>query len=476
MMKKRPIIQLKDIFQHPATLLSAVLLGGWVGVLFPSSVAVLSAISTLYLSLIQMASLPFVVLAVFFGLQRLPSLPNSGRRLLLMIAMSAVAMLLCAVIGILVSSATSAGAGMTGKETAALGGLALQSESQFVMSLHDAGTDPQKEWKVSALVPDNLFAVLALGSVPSVLIGVLVFGIAVAVQGQGASGHLTNILEGIYRALESLINRFNALLPAAAFVLAAAATSAAGIEVIVLLKSFLGAFFAAALLICALSTGAIAWRLKRQPWEVLLALREPVTICLFSPAAVAAVPGFIYSMSDRLGFSRGLVELYSPIAPVFVKAGEALFFAVLAFFIANMYGHTLGFGELALICLLSWVAALWSVGLVGVKSVILGTFVMNSLGLPLEAVLPVFILIEGICEGARNLLSFLVSSALLALVSDGLYLNNGQFSEPWHSSSIRFTLGRMQALFGFVLLTIALLAVFFAGVGFGLHKTIASVM
>jgi Na+/H+-dicarboxylate symporter len=472
-MQKRAIFQLRDIFQHPATLLGAVLLGGWMGILFPAGVSALSAISTLYLSLIQMASLPFVVLAIFFGLQRLPSLPGSGRRLLLMIVMSAAAMLLCAVIGLLVASATSAGAGMTDNETAALGGLALQSESQFTMSLHDTGASAKDSWKVSALVPDNLFAVLALGSVPSILIGVVLFGIAVAVQGQGASGHLTNIFEGIYRALESLINRFNALLPAAAFVLAAAATSAAGVEVIVLLKSFLGAFFASALLICALSVGAIAWRVKKSPWEVLLALREPVTVCLFSPVAVAAVPGFIHSMSVRLGFSRGLVELYSPIAPVFVKAGEALFFAVLAFFIANVYGHPLSIGDTALICLLSWLAALWSVGFAGVKSVVLGTFVMNSLGLPLEALLPVFILVEGICEGARNLLSFLVSSALLALVSDGLYLNEGQFSEAGPSSSITFAIGRMQALFGLILLAIALLSVFCAGVGFGLRKAIA---
>ncbi|RJF92728.1 dicarboxylate/amino acid:cation symporter [Noviherbaspirillum saxi] len=472
MIQKRPLIQLREIFQHPATLLAAVLLGGWTGTLFPESVSVMSAISTLYLSLIQVASLPFVVLAVFFGLQRLPSLPKSGRRLFLMIVLSVIAMLLCSVVGILVASLTSAGAGIAGNEAEALGGFALKSESQFMMSLRDISADTQDLLKVPSIIPDNFYAVLAFGSLPSVLIGALVFGIAVAAQKPDASAHLTGILEGIYRALESLVNRFNSLLPAAAFVLAAAATSAAGLEVLVLLKSFLGAFFTAALLICAASISAIAWRLKKSPLEVLMALREPITVCLFSPVAVAAVPGFIHSMSVRLGFSRGLVELYSPIAPVFVKAGEALFFSVLAIFIANLYGHTLTVGEVTTICLLSWLAALWSVGVFGVKSVIMGTFVMNSLGLPLEAVLPVFILIEGICEGARNLLSFLVSSALFALVSDGLYINNGQVSEVWHAFSITLTFSRKQALFGSLLLAIAFLAVFCAGVGFGLRKTI----
>jgi aerobic C4-dicarboxylate transport protein len=275
--------------------------------------------------------------------------------------------------------------------------------------------------------------------------------------------------------LESLITRFNSLLPAASFVLAAAATSTAGVESIVLLGSFLGAFFAATLIVSALSIGVIGWRLQKSPWEVLTALRDPITVCLFSPVAVAAVPGFIHGMSVQLGFSRALVELFTPIAPVFIKAGEALFFAVLAIFIANLYDYALSLGDITLICLLSWAAAFWSVGIVGVKSVILGTFVMTSLGLPLEAVLPVFLLVEVLCEGPRNLLSFLVSSALIALVSDGLYINSTeQVSEAWKPSTVRLRFTRKQALAGSSLLALSLLTVFCAGVGFGLRKAIVA--
>jgi aerobic C4-dicarboxylate transport protein len=466
------MISLKDIFQHPAFLLGSVLLGGWVGMLFPGSAGPLGAAATLYLSLMHMASLPFVILAVFFGLQRLPALPGSGRRLLLLAMMAVAAMLLCAVVGVLVASLTSAGAHMSSTQSAILGQLALQSESQFVMALRGTELAAPGLWQVTSLVPDNLFSALAYGSVPSALIGIFFFGLAVAVQAPGAASHLTDIFEAIYRALESLIHRFNALLPIASFVLAAAATSAAGVEPIVLMSSFLGAFFAATCIVSALSIAVIGWRLKKSPLVVLAALREPITVCLFSPVAVAAVPGFIEGLSVRLGLGRGLVELVSPTAPFFIRAGEALFFSVLAVFIANLYGRALGPGDMALICLLSWAAALWSLGIVGVKSVVLGTFVLTSFGLPLEAVLPVFILIEVLCEGARNLLSFLVSSALIALVSDGLYIDEEQDSDPWHPPTLKLVFDRRQALFGLVLLAIALLSVFCAGVGVGLRHAI----
>ncbi|RFP23911.1 cation:dicarboxylate symporter family transporter [Duganella sp. BJB476] len=467
---KPAMFQMKDIFQHPATLLGAMLLGGWIGTLFPGSAALLAALSLLYLSLIQMAALPFVILAVYFGLQRLPSEPGSGARLARLAAMALLAMLLCAVVGVLVASAAGAGAGMTDAQTAALGKLALRSESQFTMALRDSGDGPAELWDIGTLVPDNFFGVLAYGSLPSVLVGVLCFGAAVSVQDPHRSAQLSGIFEGMYRALESLVNRINTLLPAAAFVLAASATASAGVEAIILLGGFLGAFFVAVFALCAAAIALICWKLKKSPWLVLLALREPITVCLFSPVAVAAVPGFIQAMSVRLGFSRGMVELVSPIAPVFIKAGEATFFAVLAIFLANLYHHGLTATEIALICGLSWTAALWSVGIAGVKSVLLGGFVVASLGLPLEAVLPVFLLIEVLCEGPRNLLSFLVSSALIALVADGLYINNEQDSEVWHPSTLKLVFTRKQALSVLFLMLIALFTVFCAGVGYGLRK------
>jgi Na+/H+-dicarboxylate symporter len=146
-----------------------------------------------------------------------------------------------------------------------------------------------------------------------------------------------------------------------------------------------------------------------------------------------------------------------------------LFFAVLAIFVANVYHHPLGGGELVSICLLSWTAALWSVGIPGAKSLILGSFVLASLGLPLEAVLPVFILVEVLCEGPRNLLSQLISSALIALLADGLYINDGQVSEAWQPATLTLAFSRRQMALSVFLGAVALLGVFCTGIAVGLH-------
>ena len=62
---------LRDMLHHPAALLGAVLLGAWAGMLWPQGTPLFGALATIYLSLIQVAALPFLVLAVYFGLQRM---------------------------------------------------------------------------------------------------------------------------------------------------------------------------------------------------------------------------------------------------------------------------------------------------------------------------------------------------------------------------------------------------------------------
>lgn len=464
--------QARDVLQHPAVLLGMVMLGSWAGAVLPQWKAVFEACAAPYLLLIQMTALPFVILAVYFGLQRVLALAAARRLLATVAGLALLGMLLCAVVGILVAGMTGAGGHLTAAQASDFGALTLRNDSVVAMLRYGEGAAAAPAWDVGTLVPDNLFAVLARGAMPSVLVGVLCFGAAVAVQAPASSRSLGAILEASYRALESLIHRFNYYLPVTAFMLAATATATAGIDAILLLGGFLATFLAGVLLVSALAIGLVSYRLKTSPVKVVFALREPITVCLFSPLAVAAVPGLIASMSERLGYSRGLVELCGSIAPVFLRAGEAMFFAVLAIFVARLYDAPLDAATVVQICGLSFAAALLSVGVTGKHLVMLGGVVLGPLGLPLEAVLPVFVLVEVLCAGARHLVSLLISAALIALVAEGLYINQAQDFLQTRLETIRFVFSRKQLAAISILVCIALASIFSAGVGFGLHKAI----
>lgn len=460
---------LRAIVHHPAALLGAVLLGAWAGMLWPQGAPLFAALSSIYLSLIQVAALPFLVLAVYFGLQRMAAAGEQWRRLGGLALLGLLLMLLCALGGAMLASLGAAGAGLDAGQEASLGRMAMHAEAPAVVSLH-APEPPVATPAVPPLVPHNLYAVMAFGSAPSVLIGVLLFGAAVAVQRPEASRQLNAILEAVYRGMELAIRCVNTGLPLTACILAAAATSAAGGESIGLLTGFLATWYGSVLLCCALVAGLLAWRLKAHPWQVLTALREPVTVCLFAPVGAAALPEFIEALSVRLGFSRGVVEIMASICPVFIRTGEALYFAVLAVFVAHVYGRPPGVADLLLISFLAGWTALWAIGVPGMKAALWAGVLQASLGLPLDAMLPVLLLLEVLCEGARNLVSYLAAAVLIALGCEAVLPRHAPAAGGAVAAPLLLVLGRRQAWLGAGLLAAALLLVFGAGIGAGLRK------
>lgn len=482
---------LRELSRQPVALLGAVLAGIWVGLQWPQAGPAFAALATIYLSLLQAAALPFLLLAAYFGVQRLAGdgdRTGAGarwRRTGVLALAALLAMLLCALGGALLTEVTAAGARIEGEQAAALGRLALRSESAVEVSLHGAAVVAAGP-VVPSLVPANLFQALAAGAAPSVLIGVLLLGAAVAARctGTGTAQHLHGILEAVYRGLELTIALINTGLPLVAFVLAAAAASPAGAAggETALLASLLGSLVAAAVLACALALGVLSWRLRTHPWRVLIALREPLTVCLFAPVGAAALPEMIEALSGRLGLRRGAVELLTAVLPVFVKTGEALFFAVVAVFIANLYGHLLTAAELVLMALTACWFALTTIGIAGAKGSLWAGVLQAGFGLPLEALLPLLVAVELLSEGARNLVSYLVTAALIALGTEppaGVSLaganRDGAAVDP-AAVSVLLVVGRRRAWLSLALLAGAALLVFCAGLGAGLRKIVLSTL
>jgi aerobic C4-dicarboxylate transport protein len=483
---------LRDLLHQPVVLVVAVLLGAWTGVCWPHGAALFGALAGVYLALIQAAALPLLMLAAYFGLQRLAADGAPWRRIGMLAMLGLLVMLLCALGGAVLTDLSGAGGDLNASQKALLGRLTMGAEAARPQDLHD-GLDASASATVAAaavdaasspaatIVPSNLYAAMAFGAAPTVLIGVLLFGAAVAVQRPSASGQLNAIMEALYRGMERVVRSVNIGLPLTAFVLAAAATSTAGADLLALLASLLGVWYGAVAVVGVLAVALICRRLKAHPWRVLKALREPVTVCLFAPVGAAALPEFIEALSVRLGFGRGVVELLASVFPTFIKTGEAMFFAVLAVFIANLYGRPLAPADLLLIGLLACWTALWSFGARGAKAALWSGVLQASLGLPLDALLPALVSVEVLCAGARSLVSYLAAAALVALAEDilpatELAPDDTATAAPAAPLLLVLALGRRQAWAGLALLAAALLSVFGAGFGMGLRKILLTTL
>jgi aerobic C4-dicarboxylate transport protein len=469
---------LKRLSSSPAALLACLVAGALVGRFFPDLGSAAAVLGQVYLGIVGMAALPLLVVATFFGLRQTLALPQPGQRVLMIAAFAVLLVAVCAAVGTVAGSLLQPGRGVDRETREYLGAMvqeagAAAGDTELAL---DASNDPPAEktadgnWAAD-LVPDNFFKVLAEGRSLGILLCAIPFGLAFAALGKGQNGALTGVFESIYRALETIIARVNLFIPLLVFSMAAYFVSRTEPRTVAAMSGFIVWFMGLALLLSAVAIAVIRRQCQLPMAQVLSALKAPVLISLTSASTTASIPDTIEAMSTRLGFSRGIVELVTPMSSVFLRGGSALYYALAAVFVANLYGRTLGPGELALTCAGAFLAAFASAGNNSAANVGFAGLVLGLLQLPAEAALALFLAIDLICEGPRNLLTLLFGCLLASLVARGLPSERVAAGDPLAAAApkpVSFAFTRIDLVVGAGCCLVVAVLVVMLGIGVGL--------
>ncbi len=412
------MIKWSPVARHPLVLAASACLGALMAAVVPKVVPLMEVLAELFVALLQMAGLPLMMVAVPFGLRRLMDSPQPLRRTALMVVTAAALIALAALVGATVSRVALDTIPVDEAARTELGERTNLAESLLAVPMESAGHDPSASGGHS-LLPVNVFKVMAAGQVPAMLVAALFFGVALTRQSAESSRTFNQALEMVYRSLEGLIGRINLLLPLAAWALAGSASAPLTIGLLAASGQLLLPMVVSTGLWTVSALVLIAWRAERSLVDTLEALSTPLCISLLVPSPVASIPAYIHAMSERLGYSRGLVELLMPVAPFFLKAGEALYFAAVFMFLCSVYQRPVHASEMALIVWVSCVAAWVSVQLPVGKTLLAGSLGFGVLELPVEALAPVLLSLELLTGGLRQLSSGLAACTLAAWFSPG---------------------------------------------------------
>jgi Na+/H+-dicarboxylate symporter len=430
----------------------------------------------LYLSVVNMAAVPLLVVATFFGLRQVLALPRPGLRVGTIVAAGVGMVALCALAGALAGLLAAPGAGLASSATDQLGHLILDrvadgGEVRVDLYGQGSGAPAALAGVLDQLFPDNFYGALAQGRTLSILTGTILFGLAFSALSREQTGMLGNVFDGIYRTFENIIAHANLLIPVLAFGLAAHLTMHTERATVSAMTAVLLAFG----LLCALLSGGAALVIAacaRMPFaQVVTELKGPMVVGLASGSATAPIPHTIEAMSARLGFPRGLVELVVPFGSVFLRAGAAVYFALATVFVANLYGRPVGAGDIAWIALASTAAACLSAGQNGAGTVAYVGVALSMLQLPAEAAAVLLLAIDPICDGPRNALSLVCTCAVIALVSVGLPRERAAVTEGQRPAArgtvvqLSLTRGRLVLASGCALIAAMLIVLMGIGVG-----------
>ncbi|MBY0410006.1 MAG: dicarboxylate/amino acid:cation symporter [Burkholderiaceae bacterium] len=391
------------------------------GMLAPAAAISLGIVGDVYIDLLKMVTLPFMISAVIFSLQRLFRDGGAGNLLGRIAVVFMAFSIFVAIVGAATLLIMRPGENLPASTMQTFGQIVGGdlSASDTAMSLR--GVD-EPEKKVSfadvliSLVPSNIFSALSNGDTLKALVFSLLFGLAIGHVPARISDGLTQALETIYHACQKLMQWLSFPLPIVLFCMSAAQLGKTGIEPLQAMAQFVLALFIVSAILLALSAVIIWKRSTGTLGQTLKALQGPFALALATRSSAVCMPIMIESLVERLGFARSRVELMVPLTVSLLRIGPVVYYVCATIFIAQLYGRSLSAMEVGIVLAASVLAGFASAGMTGLVTVSLIGMTCTYLGLPFEAAFILFLAVDPICDMLRTLVLVIGNTAAVSVV------------------------------------------------------------
>ncbi|WP_295983867.1 cation:dicarboxylase symporter family transporter [uncultured Variovorax sp.] len=391
------------------------------GMLAPLLATPLAFVGDIYVDLLKMITLPFMVSAVIFSLQRLfrdgGTASLLGRVALVFLAFSA----FVAIAGAATLLILRPGENLPSSTMHTFGQIVGGDLSASDTAMNLRGVDEVKKTASFAdmlvsLVPANIFSALANGDTLKTLVFALLFGLAVGHVPTRISDGLTQALETVYHACQTLMRWLSFPLPVVLFCMSAAQLGKTGIEPLKAMGAFVVAFLVVSALLLVVAAVIIWKRSNGTLGQTLNALRGPFALALATRSSATCMPIMIESLVTRLGFARSRVELLVPLTVSLLRIGPVVYYVCATLFIAQIYGRSLSPVEIGIVLTSSVLAGFASAGMTGLVTVSLIGMTCAYLGLPFEAAFILFLAVDPVCDMLRTLVLVIGNTAAVAVV------------------------------------------------------------
>lgn len=338
----------------------------------------LEILGTAFINLITMIVIPLVVASLLVGTASLGDLRKLGRiggkTLAYYMSTTAVAV----TIGLVLANVLQPGAGVsetTRDDLAARYGGAAAGQMDI------AANAPSATETLLNIIPRNPVQAAAEMDLLSLIFFTICFGAALTVIRQDRRDAVLNFFHGVNDVSMVLINWIMELAPYAVFVLIAAVVANFGFDllqsllmycVVVVLGLGLHAFGTYGLI--------LAFFARLSPPRFYKRIAAVPLFAFSTSSSNATLPLTIETAEEKVGVSNEVASFVLPLGATINMDGTALYQAVAAMFIAQIYGIDLGLGMQLTIVL---TATLASVGAAGVPSagIITLIIVLNAVGM-----------------------------------------------------------------------------------------------
>lgn len=357
----------------------ALVLGIVVGAIFSGNKTVISYITPIgdiFIHLIKMIVVPIVISALIVAVAGVGDMKKlgklGGKTILYFEIITTIAILM----GLIAANVFHPG---TGVDMSNL----QQSDISSYKQTADATQKQGFAETIVNIVPKNVFESIAQGDLLPIIFFSVLFGLGVAAIGEKGRS-VFHFFEGVLEAMFWVTNQVMKFAPFGVFALIAVTVAKFGVATLLPLGKLVLAVYVTVILFVIVVLGINARMVGVNIFTLMKILKEEFILSFTTASSEAVLPNIMRKM-EEFGCPKAVASFVIPTGYTFNLTGSAIYQALAALFVAQMYGVHMSFTQQIT---LLFVLMLTSKGMAGVPGasfvVVLAT--LGSMGLPLEGI------------------------------------------------------------------------------------------
>ncbi|MFA8437110.1 MAG: dicarboxylate/amino acid:cation symporter [Marinifilaceae bacterium] len=356
----------------------AMIVGIVVGVFMGKEASIFAPLGAVFIQLIKMLVIPLVAFSIISGAASLGATKSAGKLGLGTFVFYMLTTAFAVVIGLLFGEIFQPGTGLRIEEV----------KSLFDIKEASGEVSQPGFWEtIMGVIPANPIKALTEGNILQILFFCLFFGIGVSTLPLTKREAITKGCNYVVEALIWMIKVVMYTAPIGVFGLMADSIGTFGFDILTLVMKlffvYIGAIFVHGLLFYPFTLKLFT---KKSIRKFFTYMWEAQVVAFSTASSMATLPVNMQICEEKLGVSKQTSSFVLPLGATINMDGNAIYYALVAVFFAQMFDQTLGFGEYVAIILTATIGSIGQAGVPGPTLLVVAVLVAADIpiiGLPL---------------------------------------------------------------------------------------------
>lgn len=268
---------------------------------------------------------------------------------------------------------------------------------------------------ITGLFPTDPLTTFTSGNMLQIVIAAMILGVAVVMTAADQRRPLLELLASVQAACMVIVGFVLRFAPLAVFGLLAQLSARIGLSALIGTGMYVVAVVSGLVVLFACYLLVVRLFGRLSPVTFLRETRDVLLLAFSTSSSAAVMPATLTTTEEKLGVHESIARFVIPLGTTINMAGTALYQAVAALFLAQVFGVDIGIAGMVLIVVMATGAAIGSPGTPGVGIVILAS-ILTSVGIPpagIAIILGVDRLLD-MCRTVVNVAGDMVASVVIA--------------------------------------------------------------